>query len=245
MRWMSFASVVLGVVGLVGCREDVESEDIRTSGIYPRFEVLAEGDGSSTASSYMVVDGRNSNTYLDLTGADEVVVTADGQSRTLGDSSPDGYYRSTFATDAGGTVFTFAFNRGASDDGAPDSSVTLPDPFVLAGLASGDTVSRATGVTLTWDPSSSPTVMTLTVEPNSAAAGDDCLFAEDRTISDSGSVTVEGTDFNVHSGDEQNSCGARVCVERTNEGTIDSHFSEEGGEIFAIQRRCINFTSAP
>ena len=46
------AARVLGVFGLVflalGCKESVESTDIRTTGIYPEITMEAEGSGSST-----------------------------------------------------------------------------------------------------------------------------------------------------------------------------------------------------
>ena len=41
----------------VGCRQEVESTDIRTSGVYPVVDVLAEGSGSSRVNVRLKVGG--------------------------------------------------------------------------------------------------------------------------------------------------------------------------------------------
>jgi hypothetical protein len=67
---------LIGVLLLAfGCTESVESEDVRTSGIYPEVMVTATGDGQSRVEVRMKVGGPSSNTYLDMTGDDKIEVT--------------------------------------------------------------------------------------------------------------------------------------------------------------------------
>src|SRR5688572_15712553 len=112
-----------------GCTESVESNDVRTSGIYPEITVTGTGNGSSTVSVRLKVGGSDSNTFLDLKGDDELKATVDGETKTLDGSGNT--YQTTFGTDAEGTEFTVAFLRGDQDDDAPESTVTMPAPFDL------------------------------------------------------------------------------------------------------------------
>jgi len=235
LRWVEYGLLGVFAVGLAACTEDVDSTDVRTSGVYADMEVLATGNGQSEVTVGLKVGGTNSNTFLELDGEDELVASADGQNRNL--TERGNYYEATFDTDAGGTEFKVAFNRGPEDTDAPDSHVTLPAPFELAGLDQGQTVSRADGFTLTWETSPDDDDMRWELDG-------DCLFHESDGISDTGTVTISASDFDPHSGDEDTTCNARICVERSRRGSVDSAFGE-GGVIEAIQRRCVSFESAP
>jgi hypothetical protein len=233
---------------VVACNktEDVESTDIRTSGIYPEFTVLATGNGKSQVSVKLKTGGNDSNTYLDLTGPDELVCTAADTEKTL---TQDGTaYKATFSTDEGGTVFTFSLNRGDEDENAPDSHVTLPDPYVVDGVDSTTEISRADGtLEVTWDASDADDTHTWTV------TGEDCLFQTDGNASTDGKLTLRGDDFNATPSAEdpeateaESTCEATLCIDRKLTGSLDPAFAEEeGGEIRAIQRRCVTFISTP
>jgi hypothetical protein len=106
----------LGAVSLVlftglaaGCRQEVESTDVRTSGVYPVIDVLAEGTGSSRVQVKLKVGGPVSNTFLELTGDDRLTATGGGVTRDL-DSSGTVSYAATFATEAAGP-FVIGLNR--------------------------------------------------------------------------------------------------------------------------------------
>ncbi|MGC4064627.1 MAG: hypothetical protein QM784_08280 [Polyangiaceae bacterium] len=225
--------------------ETVESEDIRTSGIYPEITVLAEGNGKSTATVKLKVGGDDSNTTLELTGKDELTCTAGDESKKLTQSGDS--YKTTFATDEAGTEFVFSFDRGDEDENAPNSHVILPDPFSIEGVESSTEVSRADDeLTVTWDASDANDTHSWTLKG-------DCLFDTDGDVSKDGTVTLKGDDFNAtpsaekeDATDEEKQCKATLCIERKRVGGLDPAFkSEEGGEIRAIQKRCVSFVSVP
>lgn len=241
------AFAMLGIVS-VGCKDEtVESEDIRTSGIWASFEVLATGNGESSVKSQLRVGG-DSGTLVNLTGQDKLICSVgDALSKTLAKSGD--YYKGTFAADAGGTQFKFAFSRGDADEAAPNSVVTLPDAFTIGGVTDGQQVSRAAALTITWEPSTTAgDAMTWTLSG-------DCLFDSHASVQTDGTLTLQGEDFDAtpsadeaaKSGDaEKANCTAKLCLERLRKGTLDPAFAEEeGGKIFAVQKRCVQFVSTP
>lgn len=231
-------SRVLGVFGILflalGCKESVESTDIRTTGIYPEITVEAEGSGSSTVTVKLKVGGSNSNTFLELTGGDTLVATVDGDEKTLRETS-DEVYSASFPVDAEGTEFQIAFLRTEEDESAPASVVQLPAPFELE--VDPREASRATDdVELSWDP---------------PAGGDldwdmsgECIQRDFDTIPDDGTYTITADSIDTFESDEQDSCTVTVQLERSQRGSIDEAFTE-GGRIVAIQRRRGSFTSTP
>ena len=54
MRWITLGVSILAF----GCTESVESEDIRTSGVYPEITVTATGNGNSTVSVRLDIGAR-------------------------------------------------------------------------------------------------------------------------------------------------------------------------------------------
>jgi hypothetical protein len=238
--------IALFALGLVGCKDEtVESEDIRTSGIWASFEVTATGNGKASVESELRVGGK-SGTVIELTGEDKLVCTAAETSKTL--SKSGNAYKATFPVEAGGTLFTFAFHRGDEDEGAPNSYATLPDPFTIAGVTSTQEVSRAAPLTVTWEAGAS-------ADPTKWELDGDCLFPTRGKVATDGTLTLSGDDFNptltaeegAKSGDTKKSnCSAKLCIERERKGILDPAFAnEEGGRISAIQRRCTSFISVP
>jgi hypothetical protein len=236
MRFSTLTLFAFVALPAIACTEDVNSTDVKTSGVYADMSVTAKGNGSSEVAAGLKVGGSNSNTYMNLDGADELIATVGDESKAM--SGGPNYYKTTFATDAADTAFVIAFNRGPDDIQAPNSTVSLPAPFTIAGIATGDSISRAAGLTATWTAATDGDSMRWSLDG-------DCLFATNRSLTgDTGTVTVATADFSVHSGDEQTSCPANFCVARTRSGTVDPNFGE-GGVIDAEQQRCVAFTSAP
>lgn len=238
------ALLSLLALGFVACKDEtVDSEDIRTSGIHAEFTVLATGNAKAVASAKLTVG--TGDTSLILTGEDKLVATSADVTKTL---TRDGdYYRGTFNGEAGDTEYSFAFNRGDADETAPDSSVTLPDPFTLVGPAASDPISRAAEVTVTWDASAAS-------DPMSWKLDGRCLFSTDGEIPTDGTLTLAGKDFNptpsaedaaTDDKDDSENCTATLCIERKRTGTLDAAFDKYGGEIYAVQRRCVKFVSTP
>ena len=224
---------LLLALGLWGCSEEVESTDVRTSGIYPEFEVIANGDGSSDVEARLKVGGRNSNTLLDLEGGDTLEVTVDGETKTLEGRSGN-RYTATFNVDAGGTEFIFAFLR-AEDDDAPMSTVRLPDPFEME-VNSTDVERTVDDVEFTWEPAGDDDI-DFEVQGN-------CFFFETGETPDDGAHSVSAEDLVGPGEDDGEECTGTVELARGQSGSIDDAFTE-GGSIRAYQVRQDTFRSLP
>ncbi len=233
MNRIQILSCLSLLLGTLGCEEDVESTDIRTSGVYPVIRVTADGSGKSEVWVRLKVGGESSNTYLDLKGEDKLTASADGVSREL-DETDDQTYTATFDIDEEDTEFTVAFTRGSIDVDAPESKVSLPAPFELA-LAVTE-ASRATdSVGVSWDPP--------------AASGNigwdlagDCIKSDDGSTPDDGELELPAIE--TFSSDAAKTCTVHLGLTRSRGGSVDSHFSE-GGDITARHVRGGSFTSSP
>jgi hypothetical protein len=228
-----FAFLPVALLALA-CTESVESTDIRTTGIYPEIEVVATGDGQSEVTVWLKTGGSNSNTYLDLKGDDTLEVTVDGDTKTM-DQSGDSY-EATFDVDAGGTEFTIAFLRGDADEDAPASVVTLPEPFEM--MLGASTASRAEDdLEYTWEPEGDGNL--------SWDLSGDCVSSDIGSTPDDGTNGIAAGDIEPKfESDAEESCTAKLSLERAQKGTIDSAFTE-GGNIVAKQVRSKSFTSTP
>jgi hypothetical protein len=231
---LNFRSVLFPVALLsFACSESVESEDVRTSGIYPEIEVRATGNGSTRVQVRLKVGGDDSNTFLRLTGDDELEATADGQTKRLdGDGNS---YRATFPVDAEGTEFTIAFNRGDADDSAPASVVTLPAPFALS-LAESEASREDTDLDYSWEPEASGNI--------GWELKGDCIISDEGTTPDDGSNTIDAGSIRTFDSEEEESCTVDLTLTRKRNGSIDEAFTE-GGSIVALQVRKDSFTSTP
>ncbi len=216
------------------CTETVDSQDIRTSGIYPHFAVSTDGSGSSVASARLRVGGDDSNTYVDLQSGDHIEVTAGEQTQRLR-AQGDHVYAATFATDDPSVDFVFALVRGTQDDSAPNSVVRLPQPFDVA--MGSTSASRATDeVVFSWDGTSSADL--------EWEVDGDCLFVESGSTPDDGNHSLGSQDVRALGTKAEESCTASLTLERRASGTLDPAFVE-GGRILGIQSRESSFTSTP
>ncbi len=227
-----FAFLPFALLALA-CTESVESTDIRTTGIYPEIEVVANGNGNSKVTVHLKVGGDDSNTFLDLKGNDKLEATVGDQTKTL-DQSGNGYSAS-FAEDEEGTEFIISFTRGGEDDDAPASVVTLPAPFDLeVGVSKA---SRADDdVEYSWDP---------------ADDGDidweyegDCVKTRRGSTPDDGEHVIAAGSIGTFDSDKDESCTVKLTLSREQRGTIDPAFTE-GGSIVAKHVRSDTFTSNP
>ena len=219
---------------LFACTESVESTDVRTSGVYPEFEVVADGSGSSRASARLKVGGDDSNTFLSLESGDRLEVTVGEETRTL--TAADNYrYSATFQIDAADTEFEFAFIRTENDETAPRSVVALPAPFQLE-MGTAEASRAADDVAFSWDPPGSGELR-WNVEG-------DCVWRESDVTPDDGSHDIAREDMRAQGNDEAESCPVQLTVERVRSGSVDPAFTE-GGAAVAYQRRIQSFTSTP
>lgn len=218
----------------LACSESVESTDIRTTGIYPEIVVTATGNGTSLVEVRLKVGGRNSNTLLDLKGADTLEATVAGSTKTL-DEVGSKRYRASFPVEAEGTEFEIAFLRGDEDENAPSSTVSLPSPFDLS--VESTEVSRATdAVEFAWTPPGSGNV--------DWGVEGECIIREDGNTPDDGAGSIAAGAIETFQSDVDESCTVDLTVTRSEAGAIDPAFTE-GGSIVARQVRSASFTSTP
>lgn len=220
---------------LSGCvKEDVDSDAIRTKGMYADYSALAVGNGDTVVTAQLTVGGDN-GTIVKLVDEDELEATVGDETKRLGAINNRERYRGTFSTDDGGTEITISFLRGDEDENAPDSFATLPDKFDLS--IDGDTeIQRGTAVDISWDPEGSGSV--------SWSVEGDCVWSESGSTNDDGAATIAAEDIRVQNLDKGETCDVTVTVDRVSTGTVDPEF-EEGGRFRAIQRRTATFTSTP
>jgi hypothetical protein len=231
---LGFVSLLLLASLAAGCRQEVESTDIRTTGVYPVIDVTAEGSGTSRVLVKLKVGGPNSNTYLELTGPDRLTATGAGATKEL-DSSGSVSYAATFATEAAGP-FVVSFLRGPEDDNAPNSTVDLPEPYTLT--VETTELSRATGdLVFSWTPALSGGVI------DSSLYGT-CIDTLIETIPDDGTGSISHDRIHARDGATTESCTVTLTLARTRVGQVDPAFTE-GGRVTASQIRSRAFTSTP
>jgi hypothetical protein len=230
---MRLASLALFPLAFA-CRETVESEDVRTSGIYPEMIVTATGSGRTDVQVRLKVGGSDSNTFLVLTGADELEATVGATTRTLDETSAE-TYTASFGIDAEDTEVVISLVRGEADEGAPASVVSLPAPF---SVSLGDTeYSRAAdAVAMTWEPGASGLVDWRMSGP--------CIHSLGESVPDDGAHTVPAGSIDTFASERNETCTVGVEFTRSRRGSIDSAFTE-GGSIVARQIRSDAFSSTP
>lgn len=232
--------VVVGGVLLGGCAEDVDSSDVKTSGMYADFSVTGRGDGRSEVRAAIRIGGGNSNTYADLTAGDVLSATSGADTHTLtkigGTLGKVHIYGATFDGAEAGQAFNIAFDR-ADDDSAPESNSMLPDAFDITAPVANAEVSRTEALTVTWTPSTSSAV-------EIDLDGDCVILDSHNASSDSGSYTFEADSIRPSAGKDGDTCNVEIVVTTRRSGTVDSAFGE-GGRFNAHQQRSVTFRSTP
>ena len=227
------ASLLLTTWLAAGCRQKVESTDIRTSGVYPDIDVVAAGSGSTRVEVRLKVGGPASNTFLELVGEDRLQVTAGGVTKDMDGSGVS--YIATFPSEAA-SPFVIAFLRGAADTSAPSTTVNLPEPFTVT-LPARE-LSRATDdLTFMWAPTSGTGDI-------DESLGGSCVDLILETIPDDGTATISRDQIHASAGGAGDSCTVTLSLARSGSGQPDPAFTE-GGSVTARQVRSTTFTSAP
>jgi len=217
-----------------GCTQSVESTDIRTTGIYPEIVVTATGSGTSKVEVALKVGGSSSNTYLDLTGEDQLKATVGGTAKVLDDVGSH-TYAASFPVDEEGTEFVISFLRGKIDENAPASTVSLPAPFELT--LSPTEASRATeAIDMVWDPPATGNVRW--------DIDGDCIQIDTGSTPDDGTNSLAAGTISTFDSDKNKSCTVNLDLTRSKSGQIDPAFTE-GGSIVARHVRSASFTSNP
>lgn len=234
MRFLMSAALL----GAVGC-SSVKSEDVYTDALYANLTAVSDGDGTR-AEAVLRVGGAASTTYVQLTGGDKFTVTGGAESSDMTETNLGNLYGyvAELAVDDQDTEFLFNLQRSL-DDGAPNSTCTMPPPLDIQSPADGDSTSRgAASLTVTWDPSGENDDIIVSV------TGDCFSNAEESVAGDPGTYTFEPGTLESYEGSEDESCAGTVSVTRQRAGDLDPGYGE-GGEITCAQQRTVDITVAP
>lgn len=239
MKSLLLFGLAVGALGLMAC-ENVDSEDVMTDGIYADINATAVGDGKTTVRAALRVGGGASNTYLELTGDDNLVASMGETSVDMGERMLAGarWYVAEFSEDALDTEFKVAFERTV-DEAAPESVMTMVSPFDITAPTASASFSRASDdIELTWETSGTEDKMLLNIDG-------DCvqLYHED-LAGDTGSFTVVAGTLEPADGHEEDECAVTAELIRHRDGTLDPAYGE-GGVIWSRQVRTIRLNSTP
>ncbi len=236
---LHLALLALGLSVLAGCSQ-VDSDAIRTSGMYADLKIEADGSGGSVASASLTVGGASSVTFINLSGGDSLVTLVGGNRYAMVRHEVLGVisYRAFPPVNAANAAFRISLLRDGDAD-APNSEVTLPAPFAITAPLSGSAFSRATqALTVTWSGSGA-------TDPLTWQISGDCIVGQSgNQASDVGTLLIPAGAIQPRTGQGANSCTAEIRFFRTRSGTVDPAYGE-GGELHARQTRAVSILSTP
>jgi hypothetical protein len=240
MKTHALALIASMALFSVAC-EKVDSEDVNTSGIYANIQVQANGDGKSNVIATLKVGGDTSNVFIDTMGDDKLEATSGEETKELVKDNEIGNivrYKATFDGDDEDKDFKVAFLRSV-DDGAPESTVTLPAPFGITSPEADVSFSRENDdLVIEWENSGTSDNMHI-------AVNGDCIKLHSKTIDgDPGTHTIEKTVLDPKDEQETTNCPITVTLTRSRGGTLDTAYGE-GGQITGEAVRTLELMSTP
>ena len=241
MAWIRIAVLASIALGLIGCKETIDSANLRTRGIAMVTTVTATSESRVLVHTELLAGGDESNTNVILGSRDRLIADADGDDTEM-EAVGDGEYEAEFDVGLGGTVFTVSLER-EEDDPAPDNSGSLPEPFDITSDFGATPMSRAEAMEITWEPSGESDDMEIEFDDE---VGEGCIYmADDNIAGDPGTYTVDA-DFLKGTGpdDMQESCDVTATIRRSRSGSTDNAL--DGESSFRLRQvRSVGFVSAP
>ena len=234
-----------------GCAQ-VDSEDLKTSGMYANIRVKAKDTTTAEVGVDLTAGSGGAASKVNLTQGDTLTAVAGGQNQTLSQTYTvklvnDLHYRTAFDFDGSGEAFTIALQRDAGQS-APDSTVTLPAAFSITAPTEGASLSAGDTLTVTWDPPQQDRTLMLTVVATCATSdGPRPVFLHADDAPDDGIENIAVDELINQATDNgrrrlTGPCDGKLRLQRSNIGTLDPHFG--GGTIAALQVRTRGFTIA-
>ncbi|MEO8182866.1 MAG: hypothetical protein ABI895_28875 [Deltaproteobacteria bacterium] len=239
---MNYQKVCVGLAAVslacgIGCTlEEVDSDAIRTKGLYAEMLAIAPGNGTTLVRVNLTVGG-NSGTRVQLVGEDVLVAEPDEDTRVALARQGHGRYEETLEGEASREV-TVRLERGAEDAPA-EGTAFLPPAFAMqleSPMAGG--VDRSTPVMVGWqDPSVEATNMDWSVEG-------DCIWSDSGVTPDDGVMTLNPEHVRVKSTQAGEECVVQLTLDRATTNGVDPLFVP-GSNFRAVQRRAVTFVSTP
>jgi hypothetical protein len=214
--------------------EDVDSDSIRTQGMFADMLALAPGNGTTIAQARLTVGGEGGTSIL-LAGEDRLEALYGELSAPLRRSG-NGRYEAELDGDQAGPI-SIELGRGPGDASAGGGG-ELPEPFAVD-LARGDRdgIDRGSEVAMTWTPALFGGVMRWSVEGH-------CIWSASGETPDDGDLVLGPESFRVLTTRAGEDCQVDITLERENVGTVDGVWIPRS-RFRAIQRRVVRFVSTP
>lgn len=228
--WGFFAAWVAS-----GCSlEDVDSDAIRTRGMFADMLALAPGDGTTLVRVELTVGGED-GTNVTLVGDDRLEARF-GEVPAPLQRTGRGRYETQLQGDLAGEVVV-ELSRGPEDDPA-GGSAELPEPFITSLYSDASAgIDRESEVVVTWSPTVPGRAMAWAIEGS-------CLWSESGVTADDGTLVLGPESFRVRATRAAEDCEVEITLDRENEGVIDRAWYPFS-RFRAIQRRAVTFVSVP
>jgi hypothetical protein len=226
----------VGFSSIAGCAtEDVNSDAIRTQGMFVDAVAVAPGDATTIVRVHVTVGG-DDGTEVNLVPPDTLVAVVDEMSSTF-EARGDGRYEVTLNGD-GANEIEVRLERGADNDSAGVRGL-MPEPFAMqlsTDASSG--IARGLPIVAVWEPpGSAQTSIQWSVDG-------DCIWAESGTTPDDGTMTLNPESLQVRGTRAGEECEVLLTLDRVNFGNVDAIFVP-GTAFQMIQRRAVRFISTP
>jgi len=227
--------LILCFLPLAAC-STVDSTDIKTSGIDASITLNATGN-NSTAVEVSLSSGSDGVRLID---GDTLVATSGASSKTL--SGTDGFYDTTFGTDAG-AVYTIELRR--PNDPNASSSVSLPAPFTITAPAANQLFPSGSNVNVQWSPAmNSVLIYAYTTSCTDTAGGSVQKSNSISVVGINGGYTIATANLLPSGIDPNITCVCNVNLIHQVQGTISPNL-KSGSTITAAQLRNISFLINP
>jgi hypothetical protein len=136
--------------------------------------------------------------------------------------------------------YEFVFSREGEDDVV--ARVSQPPAFEIVSPGNQETVSRADGLTIEWDPAGDETIE-IVVDPEEQGEAS-CLAGVTKDVEDSGAYTFLTSEFELPADAEKvDQCRIDIQLQREQSGEYPSEF--DNGSIRAFQTRWVEAVSVP
>jgi hypothetical protein len=238
---LNYQKVCVGLAAValacgIGCTlEEVDSDAIRTKGLYAEMLAIAPGSDQTLVRVNLTVGGA-SGTRVQLVGEDVLRVDA-GEGPLDLVRRGRGRYEETLDGESSREI-SVRLDRGAEDDAAQGSAL-LPAPFAMqleTNTAGG--VDRSTAVIVSWqDPAVEDTNIDWSVEG-------DCIWSDSGVTPDDGVMTFGPEHVKVRATQAGEECEVRLTFDRASTSGVDALFVP-GSHFRAVQRRAVTFVSTP
>lgn len=215
---------------LLSACDTTSSENVKTSGIWAKYQVDDNGDGTVTAWALLRVGGPN-GTIVDLTGGEHVECNGAALTEYLDPITNLHWSRGIIPAATDGQ-YTFEFVR---TDETVSTEISAADPPIIDQVADGSTWYMGQDGTITWDSTMPGDKVDIDIHGDCI---DDVSYLD---VTDNGSFTVPAADVVLSGTDDI--CDLTVQVTRYVGYDVNPTF--QGGEAWATAFDAVTVTYTP